>query len=55
MTALRTIAEWRAQIDALPGDPEVQCAEGRGKQPTLRVGSVTLHSRYNPEEEARRL
>ena len=53
MTQLRPIAEWKATLAELPDDPEVRCAEGRSGQPTLKIGKVLLHSRYNPEEEAR--
>lgn len=55
MNCIQPTAAWRNELADLPADPDVELLPGRSGQPTLRVGGVFLHSRYNPEEEARRL
>ncbi len=49
---MKAIAEWVARLSALPDDPRVVRVEGRGGDPTLRVGDVFFHSRYDPRKEA---
>ncbi len=51
---MKPLREWR---DALAGarNDAVQRVEGREGLPTLKVGAIFLHSRYQPEQEARRL
>ena len=52
---MRSAADWKRNLASLPPSTrEVEYIEGRGKDPTLRVGGVYLHSRYNPRDEAMR-
>lgn len=52
---LRTPDEWRAMLATHPVSADRVVEVGRTGSPTLRAGSIQMHSRYNPEEEARRL
>lgn len=51
---MKPLTEWRNELAGARNDA-VQPVEGRGGKPTLKVGSVFLHSRYDPEQEAQRL
>lgn len=52
---LKTPEQWRAALadQAVPAELVVEPSRRGG--PTLRAGKIQVHSRYNPEEEARRL
>lgn len=52
---LKTPAEWRAALAGHTISADLVLETSRTGSPTLRAGSIQLHSRYNPEEEARRL
>ncbi len=52
---LRSPDAWRAALADHAIAPDRVVEIGRAGSPTLRVGSIQMHSRYNPEEEARRL
>jgi spore maturation protein CgeB len=52
---MKPASAWKSDLEGLPANAEVQLVEGRGKEPTIRVGKVLLHSRYNPAQEAQRL
>ena len=52
---MKAAQEWRDELAGVPPREEVQLVEGRQGKPTLTVGGVFLHSRYNPEQEAARL
>lgn len=47
--------EWQEELSHLLPSAEIERVEGRGGNPTLKIGQVLLHSRYNPREEAARL
>jgi len=51
---MRPAREWREELRSVPSG-DVERIEGRGGEPTIRVGDVFLHSRYRPREEAARL
>jgi spore maturation protein CgeB len=52
---MKPIREWKEELArVVPGDA-AELIEGRDGQPTLKIGKVYLHSRYNPREEATRL
>ena len=54
---LKTVSEWLAYwADApAPEDASIELVQGRDGQDSIKAGSVYLHSRYNPREEAARL
>ncbi|MDX9972137.1 MAG: glycosyltransferase [FCB group bacterium] len=52
---MKPAREWLAELREVPVPPGLEVVEGRGGDPTLKVGSVLLHSRYRPREEATRL
>ncbi len=52
---MKPAREWMKDLADVALDERVVRVEGRGGEPTLRVDSVFLHSRYNPREEAVRL
>ena len=52
---VKPVREWLEELRGLKPPAELALAEGRGGEPTLKVGKVYLHSRYNPEQEAQRL
>lgn len=54
-TYLRSPEEWRAALADHAVAPDRVVETGRTGSLTLRAGSLQMHSRYNPEEEARRL
>lgn len=51
---MRPAREWKDELAATPPPAGLERVEGRGGLPTLKVGNVFLHSRYDPVEEARR-
>jgi spore maturation protein CgeB len=51
---MKTIREWRESIGELPRNEKLHIEEGRGGALTLKAEKLYLHSRYRPEEEARR-
>jgi spore maturation protein CgeB len=52
---MKPACEWKRDLEMLPrGGREAVRVTGRGGEPTLQVGGVYLHSRYNPRDEARR-
>ena len=52
---MKPAQDWRAELNSVTPGADVALMEGRGGDPTLKVGSVFLHSRYRPVEEAARL
>lgn len=52
---LRSPEAWRAALADHVIAPDRVVEAGRTGSPTLRAGNIQMHSRYNPEEEARRL
>lgn len=52
---LRSPEAWRAALADHVVAPDREVETGRTGSPTLRAGGIQMHSRYNPEEEARRL
>jgi len=52
---MKPIREWKDQPEQRVFDVLPELVEGRGGEPTLKVGRVLLHSRYQPCDEARRL
>ena len=52
---MKPAREWFAELADAPPGTGVELVEGRGGEPTLKVGKVFLHSRYRPREEAARL
>ena len=52
---LRSPDAWRAALAELVVSSDRVVEAGRTGAPTLRAGNIQMHSRYNPEEEARRL
>lgn len=52
---LRSPEAWRAALADHAVAPDRVVEVGRTGSPTLRAGGIQMHSRYNPEEEARRL
>lgn len=51
----KSVSAWAGSLPEAALPEEWQLVEGRGGAPTIRAGKLFLHSRYNPEEEARRL
>lgn len=51
---MKKLQEWRGEL-AGASNPALERMEGRGGHATLKVGSIFLHSRYNPMQEAQRL
>ncbi len=51
---MRPASEWKAELAAEAPGKHVEVLEGRGGLSTLRIEGVFLHSRYDPEQEARR-
>lgn len=49
---MKPVSQWIEQLGGLPPDPRVVRVEGRTGEPTLRVGDVLFHSRYDPRKEA---
>lgn len=52
---MKLAREWQDILAELKTGEGVELVEGRGGEPTLKVGNVYLHSRYRPREEAVRL
>jgi spore maturation protein CgeB len=52
---MKPAREWRRELADVAVPDSIALIEGRGGLPTLQLGDVYLHSRYRPEEEARRL
>ncbi len=52
---MKPIREWLDALAAVPLPANIVQDPGRGGGATLKVGSVYLHSRYQPREEATRL
>ncbi|HEO69754.1 MAG TPA: hypothetical protein ENN80_00705 [Candidatus Hydrogenedentes bacterium] len=52
---MKPLGEWKQALAQGGGGGRLDVLEGRGGEPTLKVGSIYLHSRYNPREEAKRL
>jgi spore maturation protein CgeB len=52
---LRSPDAWRAALADHVVAPDRVVETGRTGSSTLRAGNIQMHSRYNPEEEARRL
>ena len=52
---MKPAREWLADLAGLPPRDDLEQISGRAGEPTLKVGSVFLHSRYQPREEAARL
>jgi len=52
---MKPAREWAAELAEVTAPPELHLEEGRGGEPTVRVGEVCLHSRYKPRDEAKRL
>lgn len=51
---MKALQEWRADL-AGASNPALERVEGRGGCVTLKAGSIFLHSRYDPDQEAQRL
>ncbi|NIA14338.1 MAG: glycosyltransferase [Nitrospiraceae bacterium] len=52
---MKPAPQWLEELANAAPDDNVHVVEGRGGEPTLKVGNVFLHSRYRPREEAARL
>lgn len=52
---MKPARDWKADLAAVARRDDVQVIESRERTPTLKVGQVLLHSRYDPEREAQRL
>lgn len=52
---LKTPETWREHLADRAPSPDLAVEPSRRGAPTLRAGRLQLHSRYDPEEEARRL
>ncbi len=52
---MKPARDWASELQDVPVPPGIELLQGRGGEPTLRAGSVYLHSRYRPDEEAARL
>lgn len=52
---MKPIREWLDVLAAAAPPAGVEVSSGRGGNPTIKVGNVHLHSRYQPREEAARL
>lgn len=52
---MKPAQEWIDELARVVPPSNVHQEEGRGGAPTLRIGDVYLHSRYQPREEAQRL
>jgi spore maturation protein CgeB len=51
---MKPAKEWTAELAALTPDPKLTVEAGRGGAPTLTWDGTYLHSRYRPEQEAKR-
>ncbi len=54
-TYLQRPSDWQATLATHPIASDIELGESRTGDPTLRVGGIQFHSRYNPREEAGRL
>ena len=52
---MKPARDWKSELAKQKTGDAIQLIEGRGGDPTLKVGNVFLHSRYNPRQEAERL
>ena len=52
---MKKASEWKAMLADTPDRADVALLEGRHGAPTLKIGAVYLHSRYDPAKEARQL
>ena len=52
---MKPAREWLTELQDVAVPPDLERVDGRDGETTLRVGSVYLHSRYRPREEAGRL
>ena len=51
---MRPANQWTSELLGDARNDDAVISEGRDGAPTLRVGNVYLHSRYNPRDEAKR-
>lgn len=49
---MKPAREWKAELAGVAARDDVQLVAGRGGDPTLKVGELLLHSRYDPKREA---
>ncbi|MBN2310200.1 MAG: glycosyltransferase [Candidatus Hydrogenedentes bacterium] len=52
---MKPAREWLDELKGVAVPPELEIADGRGGEATLKAGGVYVHSRYRPREEAARL
>jgi len=52
---MRPADAWKTELGGTPDRDDVRIIEARSGKPTLKVGQVLLHSRYDPEREAAQL
>ena len=54
-TYLKSPRDWQSELSDHAIAADIELSESRTGDPTLRVGGIQFHSRYNPREEAGRL
>ena len=52
---MKPAREWKEELAKAVVGGDIERIPGRGGEPTLKVGNVFLHSRYDPREEAAHL